>query len=82
MKTLTAKDAKCGFGRLIDLARDDSAGTWSIVAGISTCVEIAARIGRLLKAGMSLRMQEALNLWTVNQHPEKLAAIQTIKAAA
>ncbi len=44
--------------------------------------EIAARIGRLLKAGMSLRMQEALDLWTVNQHPEKLAAMQTIKAAA
>jgi len=27
-------------------------------------------------------MQEALDLWKVNQYPEKLAAIQPIKAAA
>jgi len=46
--------------------------------------EIAARIGRLLDTTPEswLRMQEALVLWQVNQHPEKLAAIQPIKAAA
>jgi plasmid maintenance system antidote protein VapI len=46
--------------------------------------EIAARIGRLLNTTPEswLRMQEALDLWEVNQHPEKLAAIQPIKAAA
>ncbi len=45
--------------------------------------EIAARIGRLLNTTPEswLRMQEALDLWKVNQHPEKLAAIQPIKAA-
>jgi antitoxin HigA-1 len=46
--------------------------------------EIAARIGRLLDTTPEswLRMQEALDLWQVNQHPEKLAAIQPIKAVA
>jgi antitoxin HigA-1 len=43
--------------------------------------EIAARIGRLLNTTPEswLRMQEALDLWEVNQHPEKLAAIQPFK---
>jgi len=45
--------------------------------------EIANRIGRLDTAPESwLRMQEALDLWKVNQHPEKLAEIRPIKAAA
>jgi antitoxin HigA-1 len=46
--------------------------------------EIAVRIGRLLNttAESWLRMQEALDVWKVHQHPEKLAAIQPIKAAA
>ena len=46
--------------------------------------EIAVRIGRLLNTSPEswLRMQEALDLWRVNQHPEKLAAIQPIKVAA
>lgn len=46
--------------------------------------EIAVRIGRLLNTSPEswLRMQEALDLWTVNQQPEKLAAIQPIKVAA
>ena len=46
--------------------------------------EIAVRIGRLLNTTPEswLRMQEALHLWKVNQYPEKLAAIEPIKAAA
>ena len=46
--------------------------------------EIAVRIGRLLNTTPEswLRMRGALDLWRVNQHPEKLAAIQPIKAAA
>jgi antitoxin HigA-1 len=46
--------------------------------------EIAVRIGRLLNTTPEswLRMQEALDVWKVRQHPEKLAAIQPIKAAA
>jgi antitoxin HigA-1 len=46
--------------------------------------EIAARIVRLLDTAPEswLRMQEALDLWKVNQNPEKVAAIQPIKAAA
>jgi addiction module HigA family antidote len=46
--------------------------------------EIAARIARLLDTTPEswLRMQEALDLWKVNQYPEKLAAIEPIKAAA
>lgn len=46
--------------------------------------EIAARIGRLLNTSPEswLRMQEALDLWKVDQHPERLAAFQPIKVAA
>ena len=46
--------------------------------------EIPVRIGRPLNTTPEswLRMQEALEVWKVHQHPEKLAAIQPIKAAA
>jgi addiction module HigA family antidote len=47
--------------------------------------EIAVPIGRLLNTTPEswLQMQEAFrDLWKGNQHPEKLAAIQPIKAAA
>jgi len=46
--------------------------------------KLAVRIGRLLNTTPEswLRMQEALDLWKVNQHPERLAAIQPIKTAA
>jgi addiction module HigA family antidote len=46
--------------------------------------EMAARIGRLLNTTPEswLRMQEALNLWEVRQHPERLKDIVPIKAAA
>jgi addiction module HigA family antidote len=45
--------------------------------------EMAARIGRLLNTTPEswLRMQEALNLWEVRQHPERLKDIVPIKAA-
>jgi addiction module HigA family antidote len=46
--------------------------------------ELAARIGRLLDTTPEswLRMQEALDLWKVRQHPENLAAIRPIKGRA
>jgi addiction module HigA family antidote len=45
--------------------------------------EMAARIGRLLNTTPEswLRMQEALDLWEVRQHPERLKGIVPIKAA-
>jgi addiction module HigA family antidote len=46
--------------------------------------EMAARIGKLLNTTPEswLRMQEALDLWEVRQHPERLKGIVPIKAAA
>ncbi|MBI4989593.1 MAG: HigA family addiction module antidote protein [Rhodocyclales bacterium] len=44
--------------------------------------EMAARVARLLNTTPEswLRMQEAVDLWEVRQHPEKLAGIKPIKA--
>lgn len=46
--------------------------------------EMATRLGKLLNTTPEswLRMQEALDLWEVRQHPEKFAAIKPISAAA
>lgn len=46
--------------------------------------ELAARIARLTNttAESWLRMQEALDLWQVNQHPERLANIKPLAVAA
>lgn len=46
--------------------------------------ELAARLGKLLNTSPEswLRMQEALDLWQVSQHPEKLAGIKPLKVAA
>jgi addiction module HigA family antidote len=45
--------------------------------------EMAARIGKLLETSPEswLRMQEAVDLWEVQQHPERLAGIKPIKSA-
>ncbi|MCW5595842.1 MAG: HigA family addiction module antidote protein, partial [Rhodocyclaceae bacterium] len=44
--------------------------------------EMAARVAKLLNTTPEswLRMQEAVDLWEVQQHPEKLASIKPIKA--
>ena len=44
--------------------------------------EMAARVAKLLNTTPEswLRMQEAVDLWEVRQHPEKLAGIKPIKA--
>ncbi|BBO19703.1 MAG: HigA family addiction module antidote protein [Burkholderiales bacterium] len=44
--------------------------------------EMAARVARLLNTTPEswLRMQEAVDLWEVRQHPEKLAGIKPIRA--
>ncbi|MDP1635975.1 MAG: HigA family addiction module antitoxin [Gallionellaceae bacterium] len=44
--------------------------------------EMAARVAKLLNTTPEswLRMQEAVDLWVVQQHPEKLAGIKPIKA--
>lgn len=44
--------------------------------------EMAARIGKLLNTTPEswLRMQQTLDLWEVQQRPEKLAGIKPIKA--
>jgi addiction module HigA family antidote len=44
--------------------------------------EMAARVAKLLNTTPEswLRMQEAVDLWVVRQHPEKLAGIKPIKA--
>lgn len=46
--------------------------------------ELAARIGKLTRTTPEswLRMQAALDLWEIGQHPERLAAIQPLDAAA
>lgn len=43
--------------------------------------EMAARVAKLLNTTPEswLRMQEAVDLWEVRQHPEKLAGIKPIK---
>ena len=45
--------------------------------------EMAVRLGRLLDttAESWLAMQSALDLWEINQRPERLAAIEPIRAA-
>lgn len=45
--------------------------------------EMAVRLGRLLDTAPEswLAMQSALDLWKVNQRPERLAAIEPIRAA-
>ena len=44
--------------------------------------EMAARVARLLNTTPEswLRMQEAVDLWEVQQHPERLSSIKPIKA--
>lgn len=44
--------------------------------------EMAARVGKFLNTTPEswLRMQEAVDLWEVQQHPERLAGIKPIKA--
>lgn len=44
--------------------------------------EMAARVAKLLNTTPEswLRMQEAVDLWEVRKHPEKLAGIKPIKA--
>jgi addiction module HigA family antidote len=44
--------------------------------------EMAARVGKLLNTTPEswLRMQEAVDLWEVQQHPERLSSIKPIKA--
>jgi addiction module HigA family antidote len=44
--------------------------------------EMAARVGKLLNTTPEswLRMQEAVDLWDVQQNPEKLAGIKPIEA--
>lgn len=46
--------------------------------------EMAARIAKLLKTTPEswLRMQEAIDLWEIRQHPEKLKSIRPIRASA
>jgi addiction module HigA family antidote len=46
--------------------------------------DLAARIGRLTRTSPEswLRMQAAVDLWEVNQHPERLMAILPLEAAA
>jgi addiction module HigA family antidote len=46
--------------------------------------ELAARIGKLTRTSPEswLGMQAAVDLWEVGQHPERLAAIRPLEAAA
>ncbi len=46
--------------------------------------ELAARIGKLTNTTPEswLRMQEALDLWKVRQHPDALASIEPLPVAA
>jgi len=45
--------------------------------------EMAARLGKLLgtSAASWLNMQTALDLWEVEQHPERLANVQPLRVA-
>lgn len=47
----------------------------------SLSAEMAARIAKLLRNTPEswLRMQEAVDLWELEQHPERLAAVQPIE---
>lgn len=47
----------------------------------SLSAEMAARIAKLLRTTPEswLRMQEAVDLWEIAQHPERLAAVQPIE---
>ena len=42
--------------------------------------EMAARLGKLLRTSPQswLRMQEALDVWKIEQHPERLASVRPI----
>ena len=46
--------------------------------------DLAARIGKLTRTSAEswLRMQAAVDLWEIGQHPERLAAIRPLEAAA
>jgi addiction module HigA family antidote len=46
--------------------------------------DLAARIGKLTRTSPEswLRMQTAVDLWEVSRHPERLAAIRPLEAAA
>ena len=46
--------------------------------------ELAARIGKLTRTTPEswLRMQTAVDLWEIGQHPERLAEIRPLEAAA
>jgi len=45
--------------------------------------EMAARLGKLLgtSAASWLNMQTALDLWEIEQHPERLAEVQPLRVA-
>jgi addiction module HigA family antidote len=47
----------------------------------SLSAEMAARIAKLLRTSPEswLRMQEAVDLWEIAQHPERLTAVQPIE---
>ncbi|MDR2451429.1 MAG: HigA family addiction module antidote protein [Candidatus Accumulibacter sp.] len=46
--------------------------------------DLAARIGKLTRTSPEswLRMQAAVDLWELSQHPERLAAIRSLEAMA
>lgn len=46
--------------------------------------DMAARIGKLTRTSPEswLRMQTAVDLWDIGQHPERLAAIKPLEVAA
>ena len=46
--------------------------------------DMAARIGKLTRTSPKswLRMQAAVDLWGISQHPERLAAIRPLEVAA
>ena len=46
--------------------------------------EMAARVARLLRTTPEswLRMQEAVDLWEIAQHPERIAAVRPLDKAA
>ena len=46
--------------------------------------DLAARIGKLTRTSPEswLRMQAAVDLWELDQHPERLAAVRPLEAVA